>query len=249
MVISGSGYTDSTGSWQKQGETVHARDYRGSLSYTLTIDEANSYYLEIEGQQFNAYSHVDEFELSVQVDGLSLGVQTLSATHEQTGTVGFYLPYLQPGEHTVTVQWINGKAQTTLEVIALRLQSISGPDLDGNGNADWIDTRLSRMTALDEKQVFSGVSPYTLEGTSYTLNQLSIQSDYSISEENAKAIVPRQGLIGKYYAHVDLNPEGETSIQVSDQGGAVSFDRYRNPAGDNGCRCAPMHGQDGYQSG
>ncbi len=225
LIINGSDYIDSTGSWQNENGSVYARDQRGSLSYTLGIAEAGSYYLEIEGRQYNAYSAADHFELSVQVNGIALGAQTLVANYEQSGTVGFYLPHLDAGEHTITVQWINGETQTMLEISALRVQSISGPDEDANGIADWIDTRVSTMSDLNQGPVFSAVSPYTLEGTSYTLQQLSIQSDYVSSVDSAGVIIPRKGLVGKYYAHVDLNPAAETSIQVSDQGGIARFEK------------------------
>ena len=225
LQINGSEYTASVGSWQNQDASVYARDRRGSLNYALDIPEPGCYRLEIEGRQHNAYSDIRYFELSVQVDGIPLGTQTLTTSHEQSGTVGFYLPHLNTGKHTITVQWINGEPRTTLEIIALRLQAVSGADLNDNGAADWIDTRLSRMSDLDESQALSMVSPFTLEGTSYTLQQLSIQSDYSTTSEEVESIIPRQGLIGKYYAHVALNPKDETTIRVSDQGGAANFEK------------------------
>lgn len=224
--IDGNAFSSATGLWESNGSSSYARSVRGSLEYNLTIATDGVYALRVDAQEYNSYSGNESFDLVLHIAGRE--VRRLTLLLDQPGGQGsarFILPFLTAGSHSITLEWQNGKSQTFLQVNALYLESLGGPDVDQNGLADWVDNRFANTSSLDESSIQSYVSPYTLEATSNDYSQVIVDSDYQDIAAPGVDIVVNEALTGAYYADVMLNPAGDTHITVTEYQNQLSFSK------------------------
>lgn len=224
-AVSGANYNDSSGNWGRDGNIAYARDQRGWLEYDLTFEQAGGYRLDITGGQHNPYSSDSRFDLVVYLDGYRISSGFIDGSYGDLGTVSFYLPYLTPGTHRLRIEWLNGKPGTSFQLSEIELVELGGHDLDGNGVADWIDHRLSKTSYFDEDTVYTYVSPYTVEGKSGHIQSIVINSDHVDHEVDNGMILIEQGLAGQYYANINLSPDNDTTLNVNEQGGLISYEK------------------------
>ena len=243
--ISGSAFTDSLGNWQREAAIVYAREQRGWVEYTLNIQETGGFRFDVIGGQNNAYSGERHFDLVLYVDGQRVDSSYLEAGYGESDAASFFLPQaidiglyvvilrrtVRPyrrlaGNHTFRIEWINGAPGTSLRLDSVSLASLGGEDADGNGIFDWLDSRLAATSDFDETTVHTSISPYTLEGSATRhISFVSVTSDYEPNPAEPQTIFVQQGLEGDYFAHIDLAPDADTTVSVSEQSGLINFDK------------------------
>ncbi len=224
-TLVGNSTTASTGVWETDGDTLFSRSIQGSLSYSLNIPADGTYRLALDITQHNTYSLQQSFELAVYIDGIFVALREVEADPDGMGY--FYLPQLTSGNHDLRIEWINGARDSSLRINQLALEAFAGDDLDQDGQLDWMQTRLSHITGIDESSVGTLVSPFTLEGKSIAVDDLLVTTDFDPNDVNATsyAVTAEQALLGEFFAHLPLNPEGATQTQVTDQAGLATFDK------------------------
>ncbi|WP_162071377.1 hypothetical protein [Lentimonas sp. CC10] len=218
----GADYSDALGDWYKTGSIVYSRSLRGYLDYSIVTNQSGSFRLDVTGGQYNSYSAEQRFDLNLYIDGQIIGSDYIEAAHPNSGIVSFYLPYLTAGEHDVRVEWLNGELGSSFKLEQIDLLELGGADVDENGVVDWLDSHIQATSDLDDSIVYTAVSPYTLEGDAMHPGFVSINSSYVEDSQNPEPILVQQGLVGKYFAHIPLDPAADTLLDVAEQNGLLN---------------------------
>ena len=221
----GSNYVSFTGLWTNYATSAYCLSPGGTICYSMTVATSGVYALVLEGTQFDARSPSDTFLLQLIVDGVMVGQTELIAHFGTTGEVQWMLPWLSGGEtHEIAIRWryntVNGGS---LRILRLTAQDWGGPDTDGNGIADWQDSRRESILTATVWPSNSLISPVCLEGRSSEFGLLKAQSDYVPTEIFPTSPVPFRGLADAWVLDVPLNPEADTAVQVSGDNGSVSL--------------------------
>ena len=224
-VDGGSG-TAVAGTWTVEGTAMQASSRQGAVEYTIAVEEAGVYRLQVAGTQGNPLGAKRYFTIDAHIDGVFTGTDVLDGPVGTTGTCRFYLPHLAAGSHTVRLNWRNLESDTFLKIVSLTLQDVGGPDVDQNGVADWLDHRLANSATLDEElPVTSAVSPACIEGKGLYTDLQKVLSSF-IPEDNQLPVEDGQlvntigrGIANRWYANVPLAPDDATDITVSHQDG------------------------------
>lgn len=206
----------STGIWNIDSEGVIFAGVRaGSLTWNLTVPAPGADALAIRVVQHEFYSYQSDFDLSLRVDGMLAARTSVHAPYGEPGDAFFFIPEVTPGEHEFRLVWNNWDAGTFLGVIDLRFVNFGGPDADGNGVADWRDTRDAQGARLNPAPDASLVSPVCIEGCGMWGEGLVLGVDYGSS--NAVYSVVRT--IGDgFYADIPLAEDGPAAITLAANG-------------------------------
>ena len=227
-ATAGTAFVGSSGTWGTSGTVVYARERSGTLTYRLTVPSPAPQVLAVKVEQHNALTDLQTFDLSLKIDGLFIARFPVSAPMGSPTEALFFLPLLEPGEHTFTLAWHNWRANTFVAVHTLRFLDFGGPDADGNGRPDWQDTRAAKATTVAPLPETSFVSPVCLEGTDLWRDVLEIRATYpevDAAGAPVEATVPVTPTIGEgFYADIPLSASGEAvTLTLDDRRQVHSF--------------------------
>lgn len=219
----GSNYVSFTGLWTNYATSAYCLSPGGTIRYSMTVATGGVYALVLEGTQFDARSPSDTLLLQLAVDGVTVGQTELIAPFGTTKEAQWMLPWLSGGEsHEIAIRWrYNPSAGGSLRILRLVAQDWGGPDTDGNGIADWQDYRRESILTATVWPTNSLISPVCLEGHTLDFGLLQAQSDYVPTEIFPTSPVPFHGLADAWVLDVPLNPEADTTVQVSGDNGSV----------------------------
>ena len=208
--LDGADANAALGSWGRWDTEAYSRGRRGGLGYTniLTVSQAGVHRIEVEA--YGQYMY--DAKLIAYVDGQYVGYNFLLLSGGATNTTHFFSPWLTNGNHSLIVFWDNVFDAPTLNITAVRVQEVGGPDGNGNGVADWIDNRFGNMCSIDSLSVTSRFSPYCMEGKARHLGMMTISG----------AVGPEHGAGRRWYADVPLSSGSPTNVVVSFQDGGLT---------------------------
>ena len=172
----------------------------------------------MEGREQNFKYPAVDLPLVVSIDGETLGRFILNYSSQSSGVVRCFTPFLRAGAHKVRVYWDNVAAQCSLRVDAVRLQSVTGSDLNANGFKDWMENRLYSQCGIDATPPTSFVSPVCLEGRGQYLSMMSLAAG---NQAMLTPIPVQRGAGRRWYADVPLNPSAGTQVEISYQNGGL----------------------------
>ncbi len=207
--VNGADVTNMLGDWVIAGDCIYAEDCRGWVEYQILAPTSDIFRIEIEGAAHSWQTVLTEFELVVYVDGEYISRLSLVSENGSNSLVSCFIPWLQPGNHTVRLLLDNALRYKSLSLSAVRLQTLAGLDSDENGMKDWVEARLGRECGIDVLPETSAVSPVCLEGRGCYLSMMSVSDDAE----------PQHGIGDRWYADVPLNESGMTDVRVSFQNG------------------------------
>lgn len=224
----GAAFVGATGTWSVSGAQVYARERSGSLTYRLTVPSPMPQVLAVKVEQHNELTEQKIFELSLKIDGLFIARFPVTAPKGSPTEALFFLPLLEPGEHTFTLAWHNWRANSFIAVHGLRFLDFGGPDADDNGRPDWQDTRANKVTTVTSLPETSFVSPVCIEGTDLWRDVLEVKAIYPEPDEAGdpvEAKVPVTETIGEgFYANIPLAESGEAvTLTLDDRRQVHSF--------------------------
>ena len=227
-TVQGNAFVSATGTWGTAGALVYARERSGSLTYRLTVPSPAPQALAVMVEQHNELTTQSMFELSLKVDGLFVARFPISAPKGSPTEALFFLPMLEPGEHTFTLAWHNWKANSFVAIHSLRFLNFEGPDEDLNGTPDWQDHRNAHETTVAPLPEVSLVSPVCIEGTDLWRDVLEIHASYPEEDEAGEPIetlIPVVETIGEgFYVDVPLSASGEAvTLTLDDRSRMHSF--------------------------
>lgn len=220
VKVNGADGTNLLGRWRVDGNDLYALDRRGSVEFVFSNANTNKFLLQIEGTQNHPGSSVKNLDLVVSMDGENLGHRPLVAGYGTKGMVEYVTPFLRRGKHTVRVFWDDAASFSSLRIKQVRLESVAGPDSDGDGIQDWVAAMLNAESGRDTNAPSSSyVSPMCLEGRDPYLSLMNLR----IESETGLVDWPVQGNAGKrWFANVPLQTNGNTTVRMTYQNRAVT---------------------------
>ncbi len=206
------------GRWETEGQSIFAIDRRGYLEYEFVAPAADIYQLEIQGDSHEKLDLDRSFQLLISADGERLGRKLLDAGFDKPGTVQVLTPWLKAGPHRIGIYWDNARKGRSFQVVAVRLQTLSGPDADQDGRKDWVENWLERSCGVDTTQgnfpvIYSPSSPACLEGRGRFLSMMRITSP------NGALLKAQPAREDRWYSDVPLSPDMPTEIELSYENG------------------------------
>jgi hypothetical protein len=215
--VPGAAFIGSLGRWSAEGTSAYSQDGRGYVEYRVNAPADDIYQLQVQGGARNTCGADFAFLLVVFVDGESLGRFALDANADQSlSSVQQLTPWLKAGSHVVRIFLDNAaKYVPTLQIAAVRLQRLDGPDANGNGVKDWVEATLHAQCGVEVAPAASRVSPVCLEGRGGFLSMMQISG----------GIQPQASAGQRWYANVSLSASGPTAVTVSFQNGGLQETR------------------------
>jgi len=100
------------------------------------------------------------------------------------------------------------------------VQTLGGPDSNGDGVKDWVETSIASTESLNAVPAESFVSPICIEGNSRYVDMMSVQTNLT---PNAQSLTPdNQGAGANWFANVNLATDGDTAITAKFQNGGLT---------------------------
>ncbi len=220
LVIPGAQTNATLGHWVVKGTEIEALRRRGWVEYVFDVATNDIYRLKVMATHpwlkttCSQVEPVDRSDLMLYLDGRYLGRKELVAPDGIYSGVKVFTPWLTAGQHTVRIFWENVHSRISLRIKDLRLQTLPGPDSDGDGVKDWVETSVGNMTGIDGGQGTSIVSPVCLEGRARYVDMMGCTAD-------GGAVTLRHAAGERWYADVPLSSTGSTDVAVTFQDGAL----------------------------
>ena len=228
-VVTGSEGSAVSGDWFADGDALFCASRCGTARFTFDTPTNGFFRIGFYGGEYAAYADGKTFKVELAVDGASCGVCTNAVPSEGCG-VDFYTQYLTPGTHEVTVRWLNTQERHSLRIDRLEVALLGGADTDGDGLADWEETRMANLLACAVPS-FSYTSPVCVEGAE--ASRFGALSVAGVSEDAADpGWGPSAGsrLPGDaWYADLPLASNGMTRIAVGFAGASVTTNSEWRP--------------------
>lgn len=199
---------DTLGEWWIEDTSLVGEQGRAEVSYLLQPKQADLYRLELE---LRGADQARPYNLRLWLDEAYLGRHSVSASLAKAARLQLEAPYLQAGEHRLRILWDDLPGAEALTIVAVRLQEKLGPDSDGNGIKDWVETELYARNGVEVAPMVSQVSPAVFEGFADYPSQVRINRDLPV----------QAGLRRHWYARVPLSVEAPTQVGISFADGAL----------------------------
>jgi len=212
VAVSGSQIAASTGNWIKEGSIIYSVGLNGSLTYAMNVPAGGHYAVEFEIADRSFHPVRDPFDLTLAVDGITGRPVSVQVPKGGSARALFFAPYLTAGEHQFKLLWSNLNSSQMLEVRSVRLVYYAGPDADGNGKADWIDSREANSFSLKSEFSASPISPVCIEGGSLYFDLLSISNSFALTDSSNHWVAARRSVEKGWYADAVLAPWAETEL-------------------------------------
>ena len=178
----------------------------GAIFYTndLVLAECGVRQLRLEAE----FSGRCAAELFCYVDGVEVGAALLpDSASPRVREAVFLTQWLAAGTHEVCFELRNFMNGATFRCGGVSVCVPIGPDADGNGRMDWIDSNIARSYVLRSGVVHSKVSPYCMRG------EFSTQQPPSVSTPKSALRVGRLPYHG-WWANVPLDHRAPTEVSV-----------------------------------
>ena len=209
FVLPGSAATATLGSWTRNGDSLMATDRRGSATYTLAIQTAAVYRIQIEGGPAWNAADTQTYPLRVSLDGLLLTRQDLVVKDPAaTNAIACWTPWLASGPHSLEIYWDNPASYRWLALNHIRVQV---PDNGAALGRLWAAKRNSAPTGTLE----SAVSPACLEGSALYPELASLTA-------GTNAVAVKHGAGERWYADVPLSASGAQETVTTFEDGAFA---------------------------
>jgi hypothetical protein len=186
---------------------------RGAVSFEFELAEPGIHTLVLIASSGGSTSYAPAIPVAVTVSGRRLGIASFPSERKEKS---WLTPWLPAGKHTVLVESLNVRANTSLTIHSLTLNRFEGHDSSGFGIPDWLQKFLSARNAATFLPAESTVSPCFIEGL------CRFSESVSASFKDGAEIPAFDNLIGHWHADVSLNPDGSpTDLQLNFEDGAI----------------------------
>lgn len=212
VSLYGDQFTSAVGLWKRElDRSARSTQSRGRLTYTVPVSTADIYRVVVELSGKNAFNDFQS-GLALTVDNLFVAEKTTAFSTRSTTVQTYILPYLKKGDHQLELAWENAMGGRVAAIKKITVQTINGPDSDGDGLKDWVETAARRSASVKAVAATSCISPLYLEGEARYVNALSINGRALHTDRN-------RGVNNEWFAYADLNKSGATAIQLEFQNG------------------------------
>jgi len=205
-------------------------DRRGVIEYSFTVAEGEEGVFEINitgGASGNVGS--EEFlPLEISVDGNFLDEQTLVSLNGASSTVRQLTPFLAAGTYIVGINSTNYRAGISLRLDNVSIFRLGGLDINDNGVADGLETKLALENKITRLPATSAVSPLCVEAITTDIAYADISKSITdsltgVTTQQSQLLF--EGVDDGIYANITLNESGSTEITANFQSGAKTETR------------------------
>ena len=200
------GYLPSatTAEWRMTSHGLLSSSYRGDLSYSFTIPgpaPARHYLINLQAALLGDLFLSDQMSVEALINGQSIGGAPLRFVQDAPSWWRWVTPKLSPGTHTLTLKIDNILGRRSLVVKQLEIALPTGPDLNSDGEPDWIIERLRAENQMLVANSLSRTSPGFVEGRSRMFPVVTSSLGENTSLEQATTV-------DTWFANIDLPASG-----------------------------------------
>jgi len=204
---------DTVGDWAETGDALYAVEGRGSLGYTLTVQEEGIHDLEIATQVYSGGSDKEPYDYAVSINGEFIERVTVPAGHNDLYTRRLLTPWLPAGTHTLRFDLENTLTGRRVQINQATLSRTGGPDTDANGVPDWMEAKLEERNGVETTDFDSVTSPFSLEGRALYLGFLTA---------NQGGLTAQPAPADRFHLEVPLDPAASTQVDLAFENGGLS---------------------------
>ena len=204
----------TAGSWMAGADgTLDSMERRGEASWDVEVTATGVYLIEVLASARGATTYVPSVPVTVLIDGM-VTLSGLVQVGEQPTRLAALTRPLAVGKHRVTLDNRNVRAGVGIAIVSVNLYRHEGLDADTDGIPDWLENLCGRTDGLDQGQTESAVSPVCIEGEARFTDDVSLVV-------GAVAVPVHEGLPGRWFADVPLNPVSPVDLKAAFEGGAI----------------------------
>jgi hypothetical protein len=194
--------------------TLVSLERRGAVSWDLELSTPGVYLIEVLATARGAAAYVPPVPVTVLIDGLETLRGEIHAGDRPSRLAGL-TRWLAAGAHRVTLDNRNVRAGVTVAIVAVNLYRHEGADLDADGIPDWLESICGRDNQLAESRIESAVSPACVEGAARFPGEVALTI-------GGVPVPAREGLRGRWFADVPLDPAAPVELTAAFEGGTVT---------------------------
>lgn len=214
-IYNGAAATTTLGSWRRSDNALISKTVKAGLNFEIQLSADGAYVLEIEAKSGGDSTINTDFPVRISIDGQFIDRVNFFLVPGQIALARVGTPWLKAGVHNVELFYDNTQSYRYLQVNALRVVDLGGGDLDGNGRADWEDTRLSASNSFRPGPLESFTSPVCVEGVSRFVSMLGLTAD-------GQPITPQIGPGFGWYADIPLSAIQPVVVSGAFENGALT---------------------------
>ena len=211
-TLRGDAYSASFGSWEKRDGQAWQTGRRGSVTYPLAVPRSGVHALKFTLSSRAGGDLDDAYDFRISFNGVPISYQTATIPANGKGSVAVLTPWLNAGEtYQIEIFVDNSYNYRRVSVDEVSILAASGPDTNGNGIPEWVETWLRDKNGFDQRLISSRTSPAIVEGRArYT--------------ELAKAgdIVLNKAPNGRFFAEVPLAPGAPANLSFAFENGGLT---------------------------
>jgi hypothetical protein len=194
---------------------IHSLDRRGSTEWQFDVEKPGIYQIALHGYSESADTANPGIGVLIEIDGVLAGRGILPAG-PGVGRLAFLTQWLGAGEHRLVLHNQNVRAGVSLVITSIDILGHDGVDSDGNGLADWLEKAFRDANRSYGLKRESPTSPACIEGHARFLGDMSLVTE----RDGAQDVM--EGLQGRWYANVPLDPAGDaTRLRITYEGGII----------------------------
>lgn len=212
----------AVGTWYKCEGFVLLAGRCGKVLFQDDLVTESAGFFQLRMETF--FKGASDAELVCRVDGLRVGeARVPSSSAGKAGEVRFNTHWLPAGVHDLEFEFQNFSNSADFAFGDIAVCALGGPDSDGNGVADWIDSRHRDTGAARGASIRSKVSPFCLRGVSAELPSISC---------GGRALDARPLPDCGWWADVPLNAESATGTRMvyergfKEEGVSIAWDGF-----------------------
>ena len=202
-----------SGDWHVTSHGLLSSSFRGRLTYQLDVPgpaPARHYLVNLRAALLGEAEADSRIVIRATLNGSPLGNEEVRFSHNQDSLWQWITPQLSPGTHTLSLFVDNILGRRSLVVKSLQLARPTGPDLNGDGEPDWVVNTLARDNTFDA-DLFSRASPAFLEGKSRTRPVVSVPG-------GGPLILSQATTANTWFTNVPLSSTGSTTVTSTFEG-------------------------------
>ncbi len=215
----------SNTTWQQNADgSITGDERRGWTDWTFTVQAGQEGVYDIRltgGADGSAVRNTENLPISFHINDSIIGRQTMVCKiNPGVTTITQLTPWLNAGTYTLRIENHNVRANVNLRIDSVELYQVGGDDLNGNGLADWIETKFLSENYLVQIPTQSLTSPAFVEGVTSSIALLGMT--YSTTSQTPQQLEALRSIDSGFFVNVPLSGSETTTLNVSYSAGAFT---------------------------
>ncbi|MBI1178840.1 hypothetical protein GC207_15515 [bacterium] len=198
---------------------IRSNGRRGTAEFSFQVGKADVYRVEVDLNTLAVGLSDRNDEVVIDIDGTQLTRRIVGHELNKSQTIVAFTPWLPSGQHLVHVIWDNVVAGRIIAIDQFKLQTLDGPDTNGDGVKDWVESRFRRNSTIETTALESLTSPAFIEGKDLFPKLVRFSVNGSADARASKCA--ERG----WFVDVPLSANSATDLKVDFQNGGSALER------------------------